>query len=232
MKTKVFFILFVVFGLNSVAQTKNFIDKAYLETTAEVDTLVMPDRVYMSIFVSEKDAKTPISELEIKMVDAFKRIGIDTDKQFKVDDMFSSHKRYFFKIIKQIKIYKSYSLLVYDAKTVWNVMYELQKLGISTVSITKLEYPNKDEIQLQLKQKAIKKAVMKAKSMLAPLNQKLGKAIYITDIFKDYSKEFLDGPLTIRGSVSGISNSIKYTPDFDFKKIKFSSKVLVKFEIQ
>ncbi len=231
MKTKVFLILFVVFGLNSVAQTKNFIDKAYLETTAEVDTLVTPDRVYMSMFVSEKDAKTPISELEIKMVDAFKRIGIDTDKQFKVDDMFSSYKRYFFKI-KQIKKYKSYSLLVYDAKTAWNVMYELQKLGISMVSISKLEYSKKDKLQLQLKQKAVDKAVLNAKSMLAPLNQKLGKAIYITDIFKDYSKEFLDGPLTIRGSVSGKSSSIKYTPDFDFKKIKFSSKVLVKFEIQ
>ena len=231
MKTKVFLILFVVFGLNSVAQTNNFIDKAYLETSAEVDTLVTPDRVYMSMFVSEKDAKTPISELEIKMINAFKRIGIDTDKQFKVDDMFSSYKRYFFKI-KQIKKYKSYSLLVYDAKTAWNVMYELQKLGISMVSISKLEYSKKDKLQLQLKQKAVDKAVLNAKSMLAPLNQKLGKAIYITDTFKDYSKEFLDGPLTIRGSVSGKSSSIKYTPDFDFKKIKFSSKVLVKFEIQ
>ncbi len=231
MKAKIFLLPFIVFTLNSVAQTKNFIDKAYLETSVTVDTLITPDRVYMSIFISEKDVKTPISELETKMVNTFKGIGIDTDKQLKIDDMFSSYKRYFFKS-KQIKKFKSYSLLVYDAKTAWNVMYELQKIGISMVSISKLEYSKKEELQLHLNQKAVKKAVLNANSMLSPLNQKLGKAIYISDIFKDYSKEFLDGPLTIRGSVSGISKSNKYTPDFDFKKIKFLSKVSVKFEIQ
>ena len=227
MKAKVFLSLFIVFTLNSVAQTKSFIDKAYLETTAEVDTLVMPNRIHMLITL-EKDDKKAISELETKMVNAFKRIGIDMDKQFKIIPVkYSNYKKSFFK--SKQKLQSFYYLLVYDSKDVWKVNNELQKLGIFNVSITKQEYPKKDEIQLQLKQKAIKKAVMKAKSMLAPLNRKLGKAIYITDVFKDYSKDDSDSD---KFALTGKLICASYYPDLKLEKIKYSSKVLVKFEIQ
>ena len=42
----------------SFGQTKNFLDKPYLETIAKVDSLVKPDRIYLSIFISEKEDKT------------------------------------------------------------------------------------------------------------------------------------------------------------------------------
>ena len=39
------------------SQTKNFIDQAYVETNAQVDTLVIPDRIYLNILILEKDTK-------------------------------------------------------------------------------------------------------------------------------------------------------------------------------
>ncbi len=36
-------------------QTKNFIDQPFIETTAQVDTLVTPDRIYLNILILEKD---------------------------------------------------------------------------------------------------------------------------------------------------------------------------------
>ena len=39
------------------SQTKNFIDQPYLETSAKADTLVIPDRIYLDILISEKDTK-------------------------------------------------------------------------------------------------------------------------------------------------------------------------------
>jgi len=57
------FVINIVFG-----QTKNFIDQAYLETTTQVDTLVTPDKIFLSIIISESDTKgkQTLEELEKK----------------------------------------------------------------------------------------------------------------------------------------------------------------------
>ena len=36
---------------------KNFLDQPYIETSAKEDTLVTPDRIYLSITISEADSK-------------------------------------------------------------------------------------------------------------------------------------------------------------------------------
>ena len=99
------------------SQTKNFIDQPYLETSAKADTLVIPDRIYLDILISEKDTKDKksIEELEILMEEKLKSIGIDTKKQLTLNDLASNFKKYFLKNTDILKT-KSYSLIVYDAK--------------------------------------------------------------------------------------------------------------------
>ena len=65
-----FKILFLLLISNSVfSQTKSFIDLPYVETSVKVDTLVIPDRIYLTIVISEKDTKGKVSveELEKRM---------------------------------------------------------------------------------------------------------------------------------------------------------------------
>ena len=45
-------IIFLFLNHNGFSQSKNFIDQPYLETTAKVDSLVQPDRIYLSILIS------------------------------------------------------------------------------------------------------------------------------------------------------------------------------------
>ena len=79
-------ILLFLFGTVhlAVAQNKNFLDIPYLETSARVDTLVTPDKIYLSITITEKDSKgrKSVEEQENKMAQAFRGLGIDLDKQF------------------------------------------------------------------------------------------------------------------------------------------------------
>ena len=53
----------------SFAQNKTFLDVSYMEMSATADSLVAPDRIYLSIFINEQDEKNKISveELEAKM---------------------------------------------------------------------------------------------------------------------------------------------------------------------
>ena len=134
-------IFLLITSLKSYGQNKNFIDQPYLETTARVDTLVTPDRIYLSIRITEADTKGKISveKLENKMADKLKTLGIDTEKQLTLSDLASNFKKYFLRKV-DVQKDKEYSLLVYDAVTAGNVILGLESIGISNVNLTKTEY--------------------------------------------------------------------------------------------
>lgn len=60
-------LLFLTFvTIHSFSQTKNFIDLPYIETAAKVDTLVVPDRIYLNISIAEQDTKGKIAVEELE----------------------------------------------------------------------------------------------------------------------------------------------------------------------
>ena len=120
-------ILFTVLMLSQIvvlqAQQKNFIDQAYIETRAMVDTLVAPNRITLGIFISEEDhsRKTNVESLELKMGKTLEKLGIDITKQLKLTDLSSNFKNYILRR-QDIKKSKSYELEVYDAVTAGRVI--------------------------------------------------------------------------------------------------------------
>ena len=125
------------------AQTKNFIDQPYIETTAMVDTLVVPNRIFVTIFLQEEDSKGKLSleSLEKKMQQVLETMNLNIKEDLEVRDMSSHFKKYFLKE-KDIHKNKSYSLQLHDAKTAHQVLFELEQVGISNVFLEKTEYSN------------------------------------------------------------------------------------------
>jgi len=228
MKTIGVTLLLTIITLHSFAQTKNFIDQPYLETIAVIDTLVVPDRIYLSITITEADTKGKVSveELENRMNKKLIALGIDTKKQLFLTDAASNFKKYFLKS-KDVLKDKSYSLLVYDAITAGKVLVGLESIEISNVQLTKTEYSKMDQLQLQLKEKVVAKAKVQAESLLKPLNQKLGKAIYIADTnYNVYRTEMAD--FKVRNMAAQESAPI----DIDFEKIRVESRINITFAIE
>jgi len=228
MKTIGITLLLTFVTLQSFSQTKNFIDQPYLETTAVIDTLVVPDRIYLSITITEADTKGKVSveELENRMNKKLIALGIDTKKQLFLTDAASNFKRYFLKS-KDVLKDKSYSLMVYDAVTAGKVLVGLESIEISNVQLTKTEYSKMDQLQLQLKEKVVAKAKVQAESLLKPLNQKLGKAIYIADTnYNVYRTEMAD--FKVRNMAAQESAPI----DIDFEKIRVESRINITFAIE
>jgi Protein of unknown function (DUF541). len=227
-------LLLTFLAFQSYSQSKNFIDKPYLETTATVDTLVVPDRIYLSILITEKDTRgrTSVEELENRMNAKLISLGIDTKKQLTLSDVTSNFKNYFLRGTDVLKN-KAYSLLVYDAETAGKVIVGLESVEISNVHLSKTEYSKIEQLKIDLKQKAVKKAKMQAESMLKPLNQNLGKAIYISDLNSNITN-MLQGKsagIKIRGYSS--LNEVQYNPiDIEFEKIGIESTITVNFEIE
>lgn len=229
-------ILFGFLTLQTFAQNKNFIDQPFLETISEIDTLVTPDKIHLVIILSEKDNRNRKSteELEASMLRVLRSLKIDLETNLSLLDYSSDFKKYFLSGQKILKT-KMYSLIVNDAQTVAKVMAGLEREEISNVSITKTEYSKSDQLLLNLKARAILKAKQNAEKMSEPLNQKVGKAIYISDLETESITSQLRGKVVgvqIRGYSSIYGNRTKEDIVIDFEKMKFSTKVKVKFIIE
>ena len=221
--------LFIIWTLPG--QQKNFLDQPYLETSATVDTLVVPDRIYLNIYLSEKDTKdrTSVEELENKMQEVLNSLGIDTDEQLELADLSSNFKDYFLRKTGVLKS-KAFILMVDDALLAGQVIQGLESRDIANVRFQRAELSSIKELQLKLRGLAVAAAKRQAEVMLDPLGQQLGKAIHIADqnmgIFYGRNQ---------RGAVQemALTKADSFEPlDVDFQKIKVSSTVNVKFAIQ
>lgn len=224
----------IFIGNLTFGQSKNFIDQHYLETTAKVDTLIKPDIIYLDILIREKDERNKISveELENNMAEKLKTLGIDLQKQLILSDLSSNFKKYFIKQ-KDIMKSKAYKLKVFDAQTAGKVIVGLEDIGISNVSLDKTEYSKIEELKLKLKSKAVAKAKMQAEYLIAPLNQKITKALFITDTyFQSYNYNGELDEIVVIG-FSGKRMKQDYQPiDIEFKPIKVEAEVSIKFGIE
>ena len=231
------FLIFVMFFVwNLFSAQKNFLDQPYIEVSASADTLVVPDRIYVSITLNEADSKNKksVEEQEKQLETILKKLKINTDKDLSVLGYSSDFKKYFLKGQNILKT-KKYSLLVRDAYTLANVIISLEEAGISNTEVEKVEYSKYRELLLELRSEAVKRSRITADKLVKPLNQKAGKALYISDtnyggigdyelttneIFSlqemDYKKE---------------SASEEFLRKLDFQKIKFSTTVYVKYQL-
>lgn len=232
MKNSVIIIALVIVNF-AFSQTKNYIDQPYLETSAEADTLVIPDRIYLKITISENDTKNKksVEELENTMVQKLKLLGIDPSKQLLMNDLESSYKKYVLKSSDVMKT-KSYDLLLFDGLTAGKVIQELEKENISNIQLLKTQHSQQEKILADLKRRAIIKAKKNANNIANAIGQKAGNAIYISDLRETTPA---NSNLFVNTSFGYSSQKLKqeFEPaDLNFRKIGFSSSLSVKFKLE
>lgn len=228
MKKNILLLCSLLLATAAFAQNKNFLDQGYLETSAQADTLVIPDRIYLGILLQESDSKgrVTLEELEQKMAARLKAIGIDLEKQLSVSDLSSDFRKYFLRGQEVLKD-KAFELLVYDADMAGRVLFELEKLGIANVGLNRTEYAGMDALQMKLKARAMRKAREQATTMTTAIGQALGKAVYISDSGSYY-------PMAGAPRMKALAEVAMVQNDYqaigaEFQKIRVEASVQVKF---
>lgn len=227
---KLIAIAYIFLPLLLIAQSKSFLDVPYLETSARVDTLVTPDRIYLNITIREKDSKgrRSVEEQENKMAQRLKALGIDLEKQLVIKDLSSSFKTYFLRS-KEVLKSKQYSLVVYDGLKAGEVLVALEDLGIANTYLEKTTYSKMADLELELKSRAIKKAHKKALALTLPLGQKVGPAIHIVDSYGTTPVAYAP---RMKMAMAEMDMAAEAPLDVDFEKIKVETTVQVKFRLQ
>ena len=231
------FLIFVMFFVwNLFSAQRDFLDQPHIEVEAEADTLVVPDRIYVSITLNEADSKNKksVEEQEKQLETILKKLKINTDKDLSVLDYSSNFKKYFLKGQNILKT-KKYSLLVRDAYTLANVIISLEEAGISNTEVEKVEYSKSKELLLELKSEAVKRSRITADKLVKSLNQKAGKALYISDTnyggIGDYELTTNEIFSLQEMDYKKGSASEEFLRKLDFQKIKFSTTVYVKYQL-
>lgn len=221
-------IALITISFTAFSQEKNFIDKPYIEVQGKADTLVVPDKIYISVSILEKDTKgkKSVESLEKDMIGKLKQIGIDTDKNITIEDLSSNFKKYILKAT-DIQKSKSYSILVSNGKMASKVFIALEEIGISNATIEKAEYSGYKKMQLLLNSKAMVNAKENAASFVKPGNQKVGNALFISNL-QTAGTDTYSNRLTIRA----MADSTDYESSLDFEKINIESEVMVRFALE
>ncbi len=233
MKNLFLLICLIFLSISGMTQQKNFIDQPYLEVTGSADSLVTPNEIYIKILLAEKDSKDKVSveDLEIKMVNALKTLGIDLDKDLTTTDIASNFKSYLLKN-KDILKTKQYILKVSDGLTASKVFINLEQLGISNTSIEKVTHSNLETIKNIIRTKAVENARTRALAIVKPLQQNIAAAIQISDNEPYYANQQLQGRvagITLRGNSYTQEVSLANIPKIEFEKINVTANIQVKF---
>ncbi len=223
--------------ITSTAQNKNFIDQPYIDVSATADTMIVPDEIFINIYISERDTRDRVSleEQEKKMITGFQQLGIDIGKDLTTYGFLSNYRNKIFRE-KDVIISRSYLLKVSTATLASAAFLELEDLGISNAGINRVDLSRRDGIKNELRMKAIYTAKQKANDMVMPLGQQVGQALYVGEIPPNYnaaiqnSNQLQDVVVTGFGLQETKSKGIDSNINFD--RMEVTSTVNIKFALK
>lgn len=229
-------IVISLFAANSFSQmgSKNFIDQNYIEVHGKAEQEVTPDQIFLKVVVNEQDSKgkQSLEELEKGMIKKLIDIGIDVKKDLVIIDMASNFKNYWLKN-KDIYSMKEYQVECKDARTAGLVFQELETLGISNISIERIDHSELEKFREEVKVSAIKAAKQKAEALGEAIGQSIGKAIYIQELehqlYRAQASNMQMSAISIKEYADSESNPL---PDIEFEKIKLEYTIRVSFELK
>jgi uncharacterized protein len=234
MKTILYFVFFLFpFFLNAQTGTKNFIDVNYIEVTGQAEREVTPDEIYLKIRIDEKDNKgrESLESQEKQMIKKLEEMGIDVSKDLSIKDFVSNFKNYW---LRENKIFtsKEYQLVTHDGAITGKVFQELEKLGISNITIEKVDHSKIEDFKKEVKVKAMVAAKEKAVSLAEAIGQEAGKAIYIQELNINIYPGRMEAVsnIVIRGTSSLSKESD--LPDIEFEKIHLEYSILARFALE
>lgn len=226
--------MLVVIPINAQTGIKNFIDQPYIEVTGKSEMEITPDLIYLKVIINEEDNKGKVSleNMEQEMMKTLKQIGVDTEKEVAIIDFASNFQSHILKK-KDILTSKEYQVIVHNGNMAAKVYFELEKLDISNISVTKLDHSKMEDFRRQVKNEAVKAAKGKAVAMCDAIGEKAGKAIYIQEINRGYypgKMRIMESNTMIKVKGEGISKAKEL--DIEFQKLKLEYEVMARFIIE
>ncbi len=209
---------------------KNFIDQPYIEVNGKAEREVTPDRIYLTITISERDSKgkQSLDQQEKDMRSALSKLDIDVAKDLTVKDLESNFMSFWYKK-DEVAAAKDYRLLVRSAALAGKAIQELKKINVANVQLEKVDYSEMDRLRRELRMNAMRNAQNRAADLLGAVGQTVGRLLWVQEYEQPVYRSYATNAMSARAKFASVEAA---QPDLEFATIKVEASVNVKFAIQ
>lgn len=202
-----------------------------ITVTGIAEREVTPDIINVSISLQEYmdgKKKITIDQLENQLEAAVKQAGI-AKEDFTVNNVSAWNNTWQKKKTPDFLASKQYTLRLHNLNKFDPIMSSIDPKGIQSTYISSYDYSKMPELKRELKIQALLAAKEKATYLLNSINEKLGRAIDISE--SDNSNYPMANQMFANRAVFKSNADAAPESDIDFKKIKLSFQVSAVFEI-
>ncbi|HJP62788.1 MAG TPA: SIMPL domain-containing protein [Mucilaginibacter sp.] len=202
-----------------------------ITVTGIAEQEVTPDIINVSISLQEyMDGKKRITidQLENQLEAAVKQAGI-AKEDFTVNNVSAWNNTWQKKKATDFLSSKQYTLRLHNLNKFDPILSSVDPKGIQSTFISSYDYSKMTELKRELKIQALLAAKEKATYLLNSINEKLGRAIDISE--SDNSNYAMANQVYSARAMYKTADAAAPESDIDFKKIKLSFQVSAVFEI-
>ncbi|HTD99257.1 MAG TPA: SIMPL domain-containing protein [Mucilaginibacter sp.] len=216
-----------IFTYSAFAQNVDL--RCKIEVTGIAEKEVTPDIINVSISLQEYldgKKKTTIDQLENQLEKAVNEAGI-AKEDFTISNVSAWNNTYQKKKNPDFLASKQYSIRFHDLNKYNQILSKIDPKGIQSTYIASYDYSKMTELKRELKIQSLLAAKEKATYLLKSIDEKLGRAINITE--NDNSN--YPAPRAMYANKAMAADASTGESDIDAKKIKLSFQVQAIFEI-
>jgi uncharacterized protein YggE len=204
----------------------------YIEVEGKAEKEIIPDEIYIHVVIQERiqgKDKITVEEQETKLIAGLKKIGFPIE-QLSLSDANAYYQSSRWRANEVIST-KQYELKASSAQMTGSIFKLLDEIDITQAYITKVDHSKIEDFKNELRVTAMKAAKSKSDQMLQAIQHTTGKALIVRENEMHqpmmYQKVMRQDMLYASDSGAEIDQ-----PEVDFRKIKISTSVFVKFQIQ
>lgn len=148
----------------------------------------------------------------------------------------SAYRNNYYNSKSKVRATRSYQVKIRQSDKVSGFASSVAEISFTSLQIINMEYTKKEQILMEVSQKAIANAREKAQMMAEAQNESIGKTISIKELetsdtenveSKRYSRDYM-----YAGVVSRATSAEDYISPFDMMKVTLYAKVQVIYEIK
>ena len=232
MKRTALALIFLFSVLTNYSQEYTKENIRYVEVNGKAEKEFVPDQIYTKLVITEADTKGKKSLEKIEK-DLFKDLtnaGIDPQKNITISDMQSDLEKFLLRK-DNIAATREYIIMVTSSGQLAELFGILKKHELTDITVTHAKLSDPESAGRQLIKEAAENARKNAEAIAAGLGQQLGKAIYAQSYSGFQGQLFVNtASRSLKAQEMVAMDSSYELPDF--RKIKLTHSVTVRFELE
>lgn len=231
MKKALIFLAVVLTALNLNAQSSSEINR-YIEVTGKAEKEFTPDQIYTKLVITESNVKgqKSLDKIENELFKELTKIGVDVKEDITISDVQAQLEQFFLKK-DFIASSREYNIMVSNSAKLVQLFTVLKKLGQTNATVTHAKLSDPEAAGRQLLTEAAANAQKSAEAIATGLGQKLGRAIYAQS-YPSFQGQIMVGAMARTKYSNDMMQEESSYEVPDFKKIKLTQSVTVRFEIK